>query len=132
MNKFLKILLLSFCVIAIILSLAFIFIEGRLLFCGDWRVYQNPVNGFIRYLFRLLIAIITLLVCLFEMLNINKNKDELDYYITFVQAGLIVFSAFACAVTANYVGIICLVLNVLIFDLKLLLKARLNSAKVAL
>lgn len=125
MNKLLKILLCVFCVIATILSFAFIFIEGRLLFSGDWLVYHSPVNGFIRYALRLLIALTCAFVCIFELININKEKNKLGFFVTFIQAGLVVFSAVACALTTNFVGVICLVLSVVIFDLKLLLRVKL-------
>ena len=84
MKKILNILLCFICSIIIILSLAFIFIEGRLLISLDWSIYDNPINGFIRYLFRLIIACFSLTVALLEIINIFKKfNSKLYYYFTF-------------------------------------------------
>ena len=50
MSKLFKVLLVIVSSIVMLLSLAFIVIEGRLLFSGDWLIYDSPFNGFIRYL----------------------------------------------------------------------------------
>ena len=58
MNKFLRVLLYIFSSITMVLALAFIVLEGRLVIAGDWVIYDNAADGFIRYFFRLLLAII--------------------------------------------------------------------------
>ena len=55
MSKLFRVLVYIFSSLAILLSLAFIFIEGRLLFSGDYLVYDSPFNGFIRYFFKFLV-----------------------------------------------------------------------------
>ncbi len=57
MKKAGKIICYVFAGILLVLSLAFIVIEGRTLFSGDWTLFENQVNGFFRYFFRLLVAI---------------------------------------------------------------------------
>ena len=45
-----KTLFIITCVISLVLSLAFLVIEGRLIFSQDWIIYESPINGLIRYL----------------------------------------------------------------------------------
>ena len=79
MNKLFKVLLVIISSIIMILSLAFIVIEGRLLFSGDWLIYDSPFNGFIRYLCRLLIAIFAFTKSLLEVIYINKEHSIKEY-----------------------------------------------------
>ena len=36
-----------------LLGLIFLFMDGRLLFSGDWLVYSNPAAGFFEYFFKI-------------------------------------------------------------------------------
>ena len=75
MSKVLSVSRIIISTLIIILSLAFIFIEARLIIAGDYSIYDNAFNGFIRYFFRLILSILSFIVALFELINIKK-KDE--------------------------------------------------------
>ena len=114
MNKLFKILLVIISSIIMILSLAFIVIEGRLLFSGDWLIYDNPFNGFIRYLCRLLIAIFAFTKSLLEVIYINK-KHSIKEYLYYGDISLVLMSLSILVFSTNYVGIICTLLaNILL------------------
>ena len=99
-----------------VLCLAFIFIEGRLLAMGDWLVYDNYLNGFIRYLLRLLIAIYILFLAVLEFINLKKKKYQSA--ITLGVISLIPFGIIAGFYGTNYVDIICFVLMLILVFLK--------------
>lgn len=102
------------CSIIIILSLAFLFIEGRLLISLDWSIYDFDFAGFIRYLFRFLLALFALSVCVFELVNLKKKNKTLSIYLFVADISLVLMSIFALIFTANYVGVICLILSTLL------------------
>ena len=117
MNKLFKVLLVIISSIIMILSLAFIVIEGRLLFSGDWLIYDNPFNGFIRYLCRLLIAIFAFTKSLLEVIYINK-KHSIKDYLYYGDISLVLMSLSILVFSTNYVGIICTVLANLLLLVK--------------
>ena len=45
MRKLLNIAIGFFTVLILFFSILFIIIEGRLVFSGDWKVYDNVING---------------------------------------------------------------------------------------
>ena len=99
-----------------ILCLAFIFVEGRLLVMGDWLVYDNYLNGFMRYLLRLLITIYILSLAVLEFINLKKKKYQST--ITLGVISLIPFGIIAYIYGTNYVDIICFVFMILLVFLK--------------
>ena len=113
----LKVLQCLICSIIIILSLAFMFIEARLLISLDWSIYDFAFNGFIRYFFRFLLALFALSVCIFEFINLKKKT--LSKYLFIADLSLVLMSVIALIYTANYVGIICIVLSTLLVLSKL-------------
>lgn len=117
MNKLFKVLLVIISSIIMILSLAFIVIEGRLLFSGDWLIYDNPFNGFIRYLCRLLIAIFAFTKSLLEVIYINK-EHSIKEYLLYGDISLVLMSLSILVFSTNYVGIICTVLANLLLLVK--------------
>ena len=72
MKKVLNVFLAIFCIISAILAFAFVIIEGRLLIFGDWLVYDNAFNGFVRYALRLILSLFALLVTVVEVINLKK------------------------------------------------------------
>ena len=108
----LKVLQCLICSIIIILSLAFMFIEARLLISLDWSIYDFAFNGFIRYFFRFVLALFALSVCVFEFINLKKKT--LSKYLFIADLSLVLMSVIALIYTANYVGIICIVLSTLL------------------
>ena len=59
------------------LCFAFILFEGRLLFSGDWMVYDIPFFGCLRYLCRLILAIILLAYMVFEVVYVFIRKKTI-------------------------------------------------------
>ena len=117
MNKLFKVLLVIISSIIMLLSLAFIVIEGRLLFSGDWLIYDSPFNGFIRYLCRLLIAIFAFTKSLLEVIYINK-EHSIKEYLYYGDISLVLMSLSILVFSTNYVGIICTVLANLLLLVK--------------
>lgn len=114
MSKFCRVLVYIFSSIIIILSLAFIFIEGRLVFSGDYLVYDSPFNGFVRYFFRLLLAFLVFGKSVLEFTKIGKN-GMLKEYLFYGDISLLLMSIIILIFSTNYVGLICILLSVLIF-----------------
>ena len=114
MSKFCRVLVYIFSSIIIILSLAFIFIEGRLVFSGDYLVYDSPFNGFVRYFFRLLLAFLVLGKSVLEFTKIGKN-GMLKEYLFYGDISLLLMSIIILIFSTNYVGLICILLSVLTF-----------------
>ena len=57
MKKVVNVIFYFICSLILIFSLAMLFIEGRMLFCGDWLVSGNVFNGFIRTLFKVILCL---------------------------------------------------------------------------
>lgn len=110
MNRLFKVLLVIISSLMMILSLVFIVIEGRLLFSGDWIIYDSPFNGFIRYLCRLLLSIFVFIKSLLEVIYINK-KHSIKEYLSYGDIALVVMSIVILIFSTNYVGVICLILS---------------------
>ena len=119
MNKLFKVLLVIISSIIMILSLAFIVIEGRLLFSGDWLIYDSPILGCIRYLGRLLLSVFAFTKCLLEIIYINK-EHKLKEYLGYADIGLVVMSVVILIFSTNYVGLVCIVLSFVNFIIKLI------------
>lgn len=117
MNKLFKVLLVIISSIIMILSLAFIIIEGRLLFSGDWLIYDSPFFGFIRYLGRLLLSVFAFTKCLLEIIYINK-EHKLKEYLGYADIGLVVMSVVILIFSTNYVGVVCIFLSLINFFIK--------------
>lgn len=126
MKKLLNVLLIILFSIVSVLALAFIFIEGRLVLSLEWKVYDNPMNGLVRYLFRLLIAIYCLVVSILEIINIKKKNKVLESYLVVFDISFVVISLVVLVYATNYINLICIVLALLILIVKYL-KVRLNG-----
>ena len=117
MKTITNIFLCLFVSISLILSLAFIVIEGRLLFSGDWLIYNNPLNGFIRYLFRFLLALFVLIKGIIEFKNLNKYTN-IQEYLFFSDLGLFLAAVVIYITSTNYVGVVILSIATLITVIK--------------
>lgn len=118
MRKILNILIAFISVIFIILGLAFVFIESRLLVSLDWKIYDNTLNGFIRYLFRLLISIYVIFVSTLELISLWKNNKFINNYLLYFDISLVIISFFLVLFTTNYLGTISYILVMLLISLK--------------
>lgn len=118
MKLLFKILISILSTIIIILSLAFIFIEGRLLIAGDWIIYDYPFNGFLRYLFRFLIALFSLTVALIYFF---KRRNASTLFIHNLCAELLaIISIIIFVFTTNYVNFIAPIIGITYFGLNLI------------
>ena len=121
MSKVLSISRIFISTLIIILSLAFIFIEARLILAGDFLIYDNAFNGFIRYFFRLILSVLSLLVALYEIINIKKKDEKIKEYLMYGSVSLVIMSIVFIFFTTNYVGVILLGLSSLLLLNKFLL-----------
>ena len=121
MNKLFKVLLVIISSLMMILSLVFIVIEGRLLFSGDWIIYDSPFNGFIRYLCRLLLSIFVFIKSSLEVIYINK-KHSIKEYLFYGDIALVVMSIVILIFSTKYVGVICLIVSIIGLLTKIIIK----------
>lgn len=91
--------------VLILISLVFVFIEGRLLVSLDWTIYDNAFNGFIRYFFRLLIALGSIFTAVLEFINMKKNSKTIEFYLNNISIGLLCASIVILITATNYAGI---------------------------
>lgn len=98
----------------IFLSLIFIVIEGRTLFSLDWSVFENSVNGFFRYLFRLLIALFTFVMGIFTYFAISKKASNVIHIYFYIGSITIFVVSLVIAIEmVNYIGYIFLVISII-------------------
>ena len=121
MSKVLSISRIIISTLIIILSLVFIFIEARLIIAGDFLIYDNAFNGFIRYFFRLILSILSFIVALFEIINIKKKDEKIKEYLMYGSISLVVMSIVIILFSTNYVCIVLLSLSSLLLLNKVLL-----------
>ena len=112
-----KTLFIITCVISLVLSLAFLVIEGRLIFSQDWIIYDSPINGLIRYLLRFIFALGGLLMSIFELVNLKKKNPFIGLCLINANFSLLVMSIILMILGSNGVGTILLVLFI---DIKLM------------
>lgn len=119
--KILKNILIGFLSIVIfILSLAFIVIEGRLLFSLDWIIYDNTVFAFLRYLFRFMISLFTLVYAILEFINMKKKSEKLNYILFIYNICLFSSTIFLIIYATNMVGEIALCISLLMLLVKVI------------
>ena len=115
MNKIFNIIFKAFFFITIfiitILSIAFIFIEGRFVFSLEWTIYDFSFLTFIKYLFRFILPLIILFYVVMEFINFKKKNDILMNHLFILNISFIILSILLCIFAANYIGIISLVLS---------------------
>lgn len=116
-----KTLFIITCVISLVLSLAFLVIEGRLIFSQDWIIYDSPINGLIRYLLRFIFALGGLLMSIFELVNLKKRNPLIGLCLINANFSLLVMSIILMILGSNGVGTILLVVSLMIISTKMLL-----------
>ena len=117
--KILKNILIGFLSIVIfILSLAFIVIEGRLLFSLDWVIYDNTVFAFLRYLFRFMISVFTWVYAILEFINMKKKSEKLNYILFIYNICLFSSTIFLFIYATNMVGEIALCISLVMLLVK--------------
>lgn len=74
MKKAGKIIVFVSAILSAIFSLLFVFIEARILFSGDYKIYADPSAGFTTTFFRLIVAILVLGCSVPSLLVFTKKK----------------------------------------------------------
>lgn len=120
MKKVLNIFNVIISSIVLLLSLIFIFIEGRLLFSGDWLIYDNVILGMLKYLFRLIIAIYAGMYSILTFINIKKKSGILTNFLFMLSICLFIVSIFMIIYTANYVDKISIIIASIILLINVL------------
>lgn len=103
-----------------VLAVVFIFVEGRLLFSGEWLIYDNVALGFVKYLFRLLLAMFALSHSVFTFINFKKKNNAIYQYLFVGNIALIIMSVFLIFTASNMVGEIALIISSVAFLIKLI------------
>lgn len=98
-----------------ILALVFIYIEGRLLFSGEWLVYDNVILGFFKCFFRLILALFSLSYSVTTFVNIKKQSATLSHYLFIGNISLLIMSIFLIFTASNMVGEIALIISLFNF-----------------
>ena len=119
MRKLLHIGYYIFSGILLLLATAFCMIEGRLLFSGDWSIYEYAFQGGIQYFCRLLLAVFALGMGFLSFVNIIKQRKKISDLLRTGAVALVIMSAIICFFAINYVGEILLVISVIYFLLSL-------------
>ena len=120
MKKVLNIFNVIISSIVLLLSLVFIFIEGRLLFSGDWLIYDNVILGMFKYLFRLIVAIFAGMYSILTFINIKKKSGILTNFLFMLSICLFIVSIFMLIYTANYVDKISIIIASIILLINVL------------
>lgn len=115
MKKTGKIIAYIFAALIIVFSLVFIVFETRTLFSGDWLLYENKFNGFVRYFLRLLIAIYAFFigVSTYFVLSKKDNNETLSIYFRFGVLAFLTSSIIISCFASNYIDILFIVLPLL-------------------
>ena len=122
MRKLFDILYKILSAVLILLGAAFTFIEGRLLFSGDFLLYANAAVGFLQYSLRFIIALTVLLI---GSLGLIKNRILPPIYAGIYALVIGIGLAFFVTNGLNYAF---LLLGVIYFAASLL-KHRFNTTK---
>ncbi len=119
MRKLLRIVYYIFSGLLILLAAAFCIIEGRLLFSGDWGIYESAFQGFIQYFCRFLMAVFALSMGFLPFVNRIKPSQRISSFLGTGAVALVIMSGILCFFATNYVGEILLVLSLIYFLLSL-------------
>lgn len=115
MKKIGKIIAYIFGGLIIAFSLVFGFIEGRNLFSGDWLLFENAIDGFIRYFFRFILAVfsLTIGVSTYFILRKSNENETLSLYYRFGVLSFLDSSIIAGCFSSNYIDLLFLLLPII-------------------
>lgn len=120
MKKIINIIFYLICFIIALLSFAMMFIELRLLISGDFIIYDNVFNGFIRYFFRFLLSCLFVFMVLCESIGKIKKNDFIKNNLLVFEMSMLIASVIIFLTTTNYINIIVLLLMIMFIALKIL------------
>ena len=105
MKKILNFLVVILATLIIIASLAFAFLEARLLFSLEWTIYQSNFFAFLRYLFRFLLCLVALASPILYFISYKQKNSKSIFLFRISQIQLPVIAFFALFLTTNFVNI---------------------------
>ena len=120
MKKIINIIFYLICFIIALLSFVMMFIELRLLISGDFIIYDNVFNGFIRYFFRFLLSCLFVFMVLCESIRKIKNNDFIKNNLLVFEMSMLIASVIIFLTTTNYINIIVILLMIMFIALKIL------------
>ena len=126
----LKVFLSIFSVVLAIFSLLMLIIEARMLFTFEFVLSDNIFSGFIRCLFRMLIALFALGVGITEIVNLKLKNNTIGIYLYIGNVCLFLRSIFILILTTNYIGYVCIGLSVLLLAIKSILVFVIKETKL--
>lgn len=112
--------------ITIVFALLMAIIETRFIFSFDWSIYDSSFLALVRYLCRLALAIFTLRICVMELDALKSGSKYHATFLMFSDISLFIASVIILIFSANYIGLVCIILG----SLLLLLKASLNLVRL--
>lgn len=127
MRKVFNIIIGIFSAIILLLSVVFIVLEGRLLFSGDWIVYDNIALGCVKYLFRFILALSAGTYAVFEFINMKKKSELINYFLYIGNIGLVIMSMVLVFTASNMVGQIALIISVVLLLIKIIASINLKA-----
>lgn len=104
MKKVLHILISFFSVIIAIIGLAFAIIEARLIFSGDWTIYQFQFSGYFRYSLRFLISLFSIFIAVFYFIKSKINSIKFNFIFNLCLLQLAICSIIILFLVSNYVN----------------------------
>lgn len=115
MKRIGKIIAYIFGGLVIAFSLVFGFIEGRNLFSGDWLLYENVIDGFIRYFFRFILAIFSLAIGIstYFILRKSNESETLSLYYRFGVLSFLTSSIVVGCFSSNYIDLLFIILTII-------------------
>lgn len=119
MKKISKVFLKVVSSIILLVSLVMIIVYLRLLFSGDYIIYDSPINGFIRYFFRLILALLFCTMAIIEIFTKLQKYNFINENINFLELSLFIVSIFILIYGTNYIGILSFGLMFLFYIMKL-------------
>ena len=119
MKKISKVFLKVVSSIILLVSLVMIIVYLRLLFSGDYIIYDSPINGFIRYFFRLILALLFCTMAIIEIFTKLQKYNFINENINFHELSLFIVSIFILIYGTNYIGILSFGLMFLFYIMKL-------------
>lgn len=103
MSKIMSILQKICSILVMLVSIVFVIIEGRLVFSGDWILYESQVWGLIQYGSRFVLAILSFGIGLLPWIRI-KNALYGAIALFGMSMVLLIFAT-------NYIGEVCCIIS---------------------
>ena len=92
------------------------------MFSLDWTIYDNAFLGFLKYFFRLIIALLTCVYAVFEFINFKKKSELISFVLFIYNICLVIVSIVLIFTVTNMVGEIALCISAVILLIKILFR----------